>query len=49
MPDEMKGHIPFAFVALENPPDDLLKDLNQRLRKNIGTDPVDSLHLDKPC
>ncbi|KAF2486996.1 hypothetical protein BDY17DRAFT_243945 [Neohortaea acidophila] len=36
IPDEMKGHIPFAFVGLENPPDDLLKDLNERLRKHIG-------------
>ena len=35
-PDEMKGHVPFAFLGIENPPDDLLKDLNKRLREHIG-------------
>ena len=41
MPDEMKGQIPFAFLTLENPPQNLLKDLNDRLRHHIG--PIASL------
>ena len=32
----MKGHVPFAFLGIENPPNDLLKDLNKRLREHIG-------------
>ena len=35
-PDEMKGHVPFAFIGLENPPEGMLKDLNGRLRSAIG-------------
>lgn len=35
-PDEMKGHVPFAFLGIEDPPDNLLKDLNNRLREHIG-------------
>ncbi|EME81436.1 uncharacterized protein MYCFIDRAFT_52095 [Pseudocercospora fijiensis CIRAD86] len=41
MPDSMKGHIPFAFIATQNPPDGLLKDLNDKLRHHIG--PIASL------
>lgn len=41
LPDEMKGQIPFAFLTLEDPPKDLLKDLNDRLRHHIG--PIASL------
>lgn len=37
----MKGHVPFAFVAIASPPPDLLKDLNARLRHSIG--PIASL------
>lgn len=40
-PDEMKGHVPFAFLSLADPPADLLKDLNSRLRHHIG--PIASL------
>lgn len=40
-PDAMKGHVPFAFIAIANPPDDLLKDLNAKLRHHIG--PIASL------
>ncbi|USW56392.1 Putative AMP-dependent synthetase/ligase, AMP-binding, AMP-binding enzyme domain, ANL [Septoria linicola] len=41
MPDSMKGHVPFAFIAIQNPPADLLKDLNAKLRHHIG--PIASL------
>lgn len=41
IPDPMKGHVPFAFLALPDPPADLLKDLNSRLRHHIG--PIASL------
>ena len=41
LPDEMKGQTPFAFLTLENPPEGLLKDLNDRLRHHIG--PIASL------
>nr|POE74372.1 uncharacterized protein CFP56_67723 [Quercus suber] len=41
MPDAMKGHVPFAFVAIRDPPPDLLKALNARLRTAIG--PIASL------
>lgn len=41
LPDEMKGHVPFAFLAIPSPPADLLKDLNLRLRESIG--PIASL------
>ncbi|EMC95529.1 hypothetical protein BAUCODRAFT_24578 [Baudoinia panamericana UAMH 10762] len=41
IPDEMKGHVPFAFIAIPDPPPDLLKDLNARLRHSIG--PIASL------
>ena len=41
LPDEMKGHVPFAFLAIADPPADLLKDLNGRLRQHIG--PIASL------
>ena len=37
----MKGHVPFAFLAIENPPADLLKDLNAKIRHEIG--PIASL------
>ena len=35
-PDEMKGHVPFAFLGIENPSEDLLKELNNRIREHIG-------------
>ncbi|KAK4613517.1 hypothetical protein CLAFUW4_08803 [Fulvia fulva] len=41
IPDPMKGHAPFAWIGIENPPADLLKDLNSRLRQHIG--PIASL------
>ena len=41
MPDQMKGHVPFAFLTIENPESGLLKDLNDRLRHHIG--PIASL------
>lgn len=41
LPDSMKGHVPFAFLAIPSPPPDLLKDLNARLRQHIG--PIASL------
>lgn len=41
IPDPMKGHAPFAFIGIQNPPADLLKDLNSRLRQHIG--PIASL------
>ncbi|KXT02391.1 hypothetical protein AC578_173 [Pseudocercospora eumusae] len=41
MPDSMKGHVPFAFIAIQNPPEGLLKDLNDKLRHHIG--PIASL------
>lgn len=41
MPDNMKGHVPFAFIAIQNPPEGLLKDLNDKLRHHIG--PIASL------
>lgn len=41
LPDSMKGHVPFAFLAIPDPPSDLLKDLNGRLRQHIG--PIASL------
>lgn len=41
LPDAMKGHVPFAFLALPDPPADLLKDLNDRVRHHIG--PIASL------
>ncbi|KAF2724367.1 acetyl-CoA synthetase-like protein [Polychaeton citri CBS 116435] len=41
LPDSMKGHVPFAFVAIPDPPADLLRDLNKRLRDSIG--PIASL------
>ncbi|KXT14186.1 hypothetical protein AC579_2462 [Pseudocercospora musae] len=41
MPDSMKGHVPFAFIAIQNPPEGLLKDLNNKLRHHIG--PIASL------
>ncbi|KAK3724435.1 hypothetical protein LTR37_001059 [Vermiconidia calcicola] len=36
IPDEMKGHVPFAFLTIEDPPSGLLKDLNSRIRHQIG-------------
>ncbi|KAK5710029.1 hypothetical protein LTR17_019250 [Elasticomyces elasticus] len=36
IPDHMKGHVPFAFIGIVDPPADLLKDLNARLRHSIG-------------
>ena len=36
IPDAMKGHMPFAFITIADPPPDLLKDLNARLRDSIG-------------
>ena len=36
IPDSMKGHVPFAFIGLNDPPSDLLKDLNGRVRHQIG-------------
>lgn len=41
LPDPMKGHVPFAFLAMPDPPADLLQDLNKRLRQAIG--PIASL------
>ncbi|KAK3069946.1 hypothetical protein LTR53_011324 [Teratosphaeriaceae sp. CCFEE 6253] len=41
IPDHMKGHVPFAFLGIADPPADLLKDLNARLRHSIG--PIASL------
>lgn len=41
IPDQMKGHVPFAFLGLQDPPKDMLKDLNGRLRHHIG--PIASL------
>jgi propionyl-CoA synthetase len=41
LPDSMKGHVPFAFITIADPPPDLLKDLNARLRHHIG--PIASL------
>jgi len=41
LPDPLKGHVPFAFLAIPDPPPDLLKDLNARLRHSIG--PIASL------
>ncbi|KAK0307477.1 hypothetical protein LTR01_005477 [Friedmanniomyces endolithicus] len=41
IPDQMKGHVPFAFIGIADPPSDLLKDLNGRLRHSIG--PIASL------
>jgi propionyl-CoA synthetase len=41
MPDQMKGHVPFAFLTIEKPESGLLKDLNDRLRHHIG--PIASL------
>ena len=41
IPDSMKGHVPFAFLAIPDPSPDLLKDLNGRLRHAIG--PIASL------
>lgn len=40
-PDPMKGHVPFAFITIANPPEGLLKDLNAKLRHHIG--PIASL------
>lgn len=40
-PDQMKGHVPFAFLVIPDPPKDILKDLNGRLRHHIG--PIASL------
>lgn len=36
IPDPMKGHVPFAFIAISDAPADLLKDLNSRIRESIG-------------
>lgn len=42
IPDNLKGHLPFAIIALSTPnsstlsPPDLLKDLNARIRTQIG-------------
>ncbi|TKA43415.1 hypothetical protein B0A54_05897 [Friedmanniomyces endolithicus] len=41
IPDQMKGHVPFAIIGIADPPSDLLKDLNGRLRHSIG--PIASL------
>ncbi|KAF2773713.1 acetyl-CoA synthetase-like protein [Teratosphaeria nubilosa] len=42
LPDALKGHVPFAFIATSRPPPpDLLHDLNSRLRHGIG--PIASL------
>lgn len=41
IPDQLKGHVPFAFIAIPDPPADLLQNLNSRLRKEIG--PIASL------
>lgn len=37
--DEIKGEVPFAFVVLSNdssPSDELAKDLNKKIREDIG-------------
>jgi len=36
IPDAMKGHVPFAFITIPDPPKDLLKDLNDKIRHSIG-------------
>lgn len=36
LPDHMKGHVPFAFIAISDPPANLLKELNERVRESIG-------------
>ena len=41
MPDQMKGHVPFAFLTIPDAPSSMLKDLNDRLRHHIG--PIASL------
>ncbi|KAM0718239.1 hypothetical protein Q7P37_006571 [Cladosporium fusiforme] len=42
LPDAMKGHMPFAFIAMSSePPPNLLKELNERVRESIG--PIASL------
>lgn len=44
IPDALKGHVPFAFLTFNSdapPPEDLLQDLNRRLRHHIG--PIASL------
>ncbi|OQO04054.1 hypothetical protein B0A48_10697 [Cryoendolithus antarcticus] len=41
IPDNLKGHGIFAFIAIPDPPSDLIKDLNARLRESIG--PIASL------
>lgn len=47
-PDEMKGHVPFAFLGIENPPDNLLKDLNNRVREHIGPIAMLGGYISKP-
>ena len=37
----MKGHVPFAFLAIADVPPNLLKDLNAKIRHDIG--PIASL------
>jgi propionyl-CoA synthetase len=41
LPDHMKGHVPFAFIAISDPPPNLLKELNEKVRASIG--PIASL------
>jgi propionyl-CoA synthetase len=41
LPDTMKGHVPFAFIAISDPPPNLLKELNEKVRASIG--PIASL------
>lgn len=36
LPDQMKGHVPFAFIAISDPPPNLLKELNEKVRESIG-------------
>ncbi|KAM0704551.1 hypothetical protein Q7P35_008785 [Cladosporium inversicolor] len=36
LPDHMKGHVPFAFIAISDPPPNLLKELNEKVRESIG-------------
>ncbi|RMX78672.1 hypothetical protein D0869_08901 [Hortaea werneckii] len=36
LPDHLKGHVPFAFIGIADPPANLLKDLNDRIRHSIG-------------
>lgn len=36
LPDQLKGHVPFAFIATTDPPSNLLKDLNDNIRHSIG-------------